>query len=51
MDRPIVALVLAGGTGTRLYPASRSDRPKQFLALGGDGSEDGEDDASLLSRT
>ncbi|AKU06447.1 mannose-1-phosphate guanylyltransferase [Haloferax gibbonsii] len=38
MDRPLVALVLAGGTGTRLYPASRSDRPKQFLPLGGDRS-------------
>ncbi|MDS0220272.1 sugar phosphate nucleotidyltransferase [Haloarcula sp. S1AR25-5A] len=38
MDRPLVALVLAGGTGTRLYPASRSDRPKQFLSFGGDQS-------------
>jgi mannose-1-phosphate guanylyltransferase len=38
MDRPTVALVLAGGTGTRLYPASRSDRPKQFLSFGGDQS-------------
>lgn len=28
-----VALVLAGGTGSRLYPASRSTRPKQFLSL------------------
>jgi len=43
MDRPIVALVLAGGTGTRLYPASRSDRPKQFLSFG--------DERSLLART
>ena len=43
MDRPVVALILAGGTGTRLYPASRSDRPKQFLALDGD--------QSLLSST
>ncbi|WP_158058391.1 mannose-1-phosphate guanylyltransferase [Halorussus halophilus] len=42
---PIVALVMAGGTGTRLYPASRSDRPKQFLSLGAD------DDESLLART
>jgi mannose-1-phosphate guanylyltransferase len=34
---------MAGGTGTRLYPASRADRPKQFLALGGADS--------LLART
>ncbi|WP_336036023.1 mannose-1-phosphate guanylyltransferase [Halobacterium yunchengense] len=38
------AVLLAGGTGTRLYPASRSHRPKQFLALG-------DDDRSLLRRT
>ncbi|WP_246998418.1 mannose-1-phosphate guanylyltransferase [Halosolutus gelatinilyticus] len=43
MNRPLVACVLAGGTGTRLYPASRPDRPKQLLALGGD--------RSLLERT
>jgi mannose-1-phosphate guanylyltransferase len=43
MDRSIVALILAGGTGTRLYPASRSDRPKQFQSFGGD--------RSLLART
>ncbi|MFC7204812.1 mannose-1-phosphate guanylyltransferase [Haloferax namakaokahaiae] len=38
MNRPLVALVLAGGTGTRLYPASRSDRPKQFLSFDGEQS-------------
>jgi len=38
MERPLVAVVLAGGTGTRLYPASRSDRPKQFLEFGGEES-------------
>ena len=43
MDRPLVAVVLAGGTGTRLYPARNADRPKQFLGLGGD--------HSLLART
>ncbi|WP_224448016.1 mannose-1-phosphate guanylyltransferase [Haloprofundus salilacus] len=45
MDRPLVALVLAGGTGTRLYPASRSHRPKQYLSLSAS------DDDSLLSQT
>jgi mannose-1-phosphate guanylyltransferase len=30
------AVVLAGGSGTRLWPASRRRRPKQFLTLGGD---------------
>jgi len=43
MARQLVALVLAGGIGSRLYPASRSDRPKQFLALDGE--------RSLLGRT
>ncbi|MEZ4403746.1 MAG: sugar phosphate nucleotidyltransferase [Kofleriaceae bacterium] len=31
------AVILAGGSGTRLWPASRRQRPKQFLAVtGGD---------------
>lgn len=29
------ALVLAGGSGTRFWPASRRQRPKQLLSLGG----------------
>ena len=31
-------IVLAGGSGTRLWPASTHERPKQFLALGGEES-------------
>jgi mannose-1-phosphate guanylyltransferase len=31
----IVPVILAGGQGTRLWPLSRSARPKQFLALTG----------------
>lgn len=30
------AVVLAGGSGTRLWPLSRDGQPKQFLKLGGD---------------
>ena len=29
----IYGLVLAGGKGTRLYPLSRSEKPKQFLKI------------------
>lgn len=32
------ALILAGGSGTRFWPMSRGNRPKQFLALDGDRS-------------
>lgn len=30
---PIIPVILCGGSGTRLWPASREDWPKQFLAL------------------
>ena len=32
----IKAVVMAGGSGTRLWPLSRSGYPKQFLALNGE---------------
>ena len=31
----LYAVILAGGSGTRFWPVSRRDRPKQFLALAG----------------
>src|SRR6202030_3901506 len=31
MDRRIVPLIMCGGAGTRLWPASREVHPKQFL--------------------
>ncbi len=31
-------IILAGGSGTRLWPLSRGSYPKQFLRLGGEGS-------------
>src|SRR5579883_690039 len=35
MVRPVVPLIMCGGAGTRLWPASREGRPKQFLPLFG----------------
>ncbi|MBN2971420.1 mannose-1-phosphate guanylyltransferase/mannose-6-phosphate isomerase [Roseomonas aeriglobus] len=32
----IVPVILSGGSGTRLWPMSRTERPKQFLALTSD---------------
>lgn len=34
----VTPVILCGGSGTRLWPLSRSGFPKQFLALAGDGS-------------
>jgi mannose-1-phosphate guanylyltransferase/mannose-6-phosphate isomerase len=38
LSPPLVPLILSGGSGTRLWPLSRADRPKQFLPLIGDES-------------
>lgn len=35
---PIVPVIVCGGMGTRLWPLSRGDRPKQFLRLAGNHS-------------
>ena len=35
MAQPIIPLIMCGGSGTRLWPASREGRPKQFLPLFG----------------
>jgi mannose-1-phosphate guanylyltransferase len=34
----IYPVIMAGGSGTRFWPLSRKDRPKQFLALAGETS-------------
>lgn len=40
----VYAVIMAGGAGTRFWPASRNKRPKQLLPLGGD-------DKALLTAT
>src|SRR5246500_1682899 len=35
MTDRIIPLIMCGGAGTRLWPASREGRPKQFLPLFG----------------
>lgn len=32
-SKPIIPVILSGGSGTRLWPLSRAERPKQLLAL------------------
>jgi mannose-1-phosphate guanylyltransferase/mannose-6-phosphate isomerase len=34
-DHPVYAVILAGGSGSRLWPLSRQHLPKQFLSLNG----------------
>jgi mannose-1-phosphate guanylyltransferase len=44
MSRTVFAVIMAGGSGTRFWPASRGSRPKQLLPLAGG-------DASLIAET
>ncbi len=34
----IISFIMSGGVGSRLWPLSREDNPKQFHDLSGDGS-------------
>lgn len=38
LDTPLTPVIMAGGSGTRLWPLSRESFPKQFLALDGQAS-------------
>ncbi|HEX8444426.1 MAG TPA: mannose-1-phosphate guanylyltransferase/mannose-6-phosphate isomerase [Allosphingosinicella sp.] len=38
MSKRIVPVILSGGSGTRLWPLSRLDRPKQLIAIAGEHS-------------
>ncbi|EHK6867467.1 mannose-1-phosphate guanylyltransferase/mannose-6-phosphate isomerase, partial [Escherichia coli] len=33
MSSPLIPVILSGGNGTRLWPLSREEYPKQFLKL------------------
>ena len=43
--RPIVPIILCGGSGSRLWPLSRESFPKQYLSLGSDNKQ------TLLQKT
>ncbi|HEX8401339.1 MAG TPA: mannose-1-phosphate guanylyltransferase/mannose-6-phosphate isomerase [Allosphingosinicella sp.] len=38
MPKRIIPVILSGGSGTRLWPLSRIDRPKQLIAISGEHS-------------
>ncbi len=35
LSKALIPVILSGGSGTRLWPLSRADKPKQFLSFGG----------------
>ncbi|MBI4774787.1 MAG: NTP transferase domain-containing protein [Deltaproteobacteria bacterium] len=35
-EKALVAVIMAGGSGTRFWPLSTADRPKQFITFFGD---------------
>lgn len=50
MSRPLYAVIMAGGSGTRFWPASRLARPKQYLPIVS-GSGAGADAAPMIRQT
>ncbi len=51
MSERIISYVMSGGIGSRLWPLSREDNPKQFHDLSGDGSMLVKTVQRLLART
>jgi mannose-1-phosphate guanylyltransferase/mannose-6-phosphate isomerase len=49
MSRKIIPVILCGGSGTRLWPMSRQNHPKQFLHLAGNRSLFHDSVARLIS--
>jgi mannose-1-phosphate guanylyltransferase len=35
MSGSVIPVILSGGSGTRLWPLSKTEKPKQFLSFGG----------------
>ena len=44
-DKPIIPIILCGGSGSRLWPLSRESFPKQYLSLCTNGNK------TLLQKT
>ena len=50
-EGPAWAIVMAGGSGTRFWPASRAARPKQLLPLLADDDDGGTGDVARAGRS